>query len=125
MDVYEGILTALLADGAPNVLWIGPDSVATAVEKLRTSSVDVVVLQDRAVIEDFLEQIAELSPGTPVVVFDPSASISDAVHYIRLGAHDVASADPTAIIEAAVEFRRSQRAAESSSESRSSRIGGT
>ena len=118
-------MTATSADGTPNVLWIGPDSIATAVEKLRTSSVDVVVLQDRAVIEDFLEQIAELSPGTPVVVFDPSASISDAVHYIRLGAHDVASADPTAIIEAAVEFRRSQRAADSSSESWRSHIVGT
>jgi DNA-binding NtrC family response regulator len=125
MDVYEGILTAFLADGAPNVLWIGPDSIAMAVEKLQTSSVDVVVLQDRGVIEDFLEEIAQLSPGTPVVVFDPSATVSDAVHYIRLGAHDVASADPTAIIEAAVEFRRSQRAADSSSEHWRSHIVGT
>jgi DNA-binding NtrC family response regulator len=125
MDACEGILTVILADGAPNVLWIGPDSIATAVEKLQTSSVDVVVLQDRAVIEDFLEEIAELSPGTPIVVFDPAASISDAVRYMRLGAHDVASADPTAIIEAAVEFRRSQRAADSSSEQWRSHIVGS
>ena len=53
--------------------------------------------------------------------------IADAVRYIRLGAHDVVSAgsDATAIIDAAAEFYRSQRAADSSSEPWRKHIVGT
>jgi len=122
MDVGEGILT----EAAPNVLWVSPDSISEALEKLKTLSVDVLVIQDPCLgiphdctVEEVLEQLVQISPGTPVVICDEAASVADAVRYIRLGAHDVACAgtNTTAMIDAAVEFRRSQRAADSSVES--------
>jgi DNA-binding NtrC family response regulator len=122
MDVGEGILT----EATPNVLWVSPDSISEAVEKLKTLSVDVLVIQDpclgtshNCTVEEVLEQLVQISPGTPVVICDEAASVADAVRYIRLGAHDVACAgtNTTALIDAAVEFRRSQRAADSSTES--------
>jgi DNA-binding NtrC family response regulator len=130
MDAGEGILT----EAAPNVLWVSPDSLAEAVEKLKTSSVDVLVIQDPCLgeihartVEDVLEQLVQVSPGTPIVICDEAASVADAVRYIRLGAHDVASAGTniTAVIDAAIEFRRSQRAADCSGESWRSHIVGS
>jgi DNA-binding NtrC family response regulator len=130
MDAGEGILT----EAAPNVLWVSPDSLAEAVEKLKTSSVDVLVIQDPCLgktqtctVEDVLEQLVQNSPNTPIVICDEAASVADAVRYIRLGAHDVASAGTniTAVIDAAIEFRRSQRAADCSGESWRSHIVGS
>jgi DNA-binding NtrC family response regulator len=130
MDAGEGILT----EAAPNVLWVSPDSVAETVEKLKTSSADVLVIQDPCLgkiqactVEDVLEQLVQISPGTPIVICDEAASVADAVRYIRLGAHDVASAGTniTAVIDAAIEFRRSQRAADCSGESWRSHIVGS
>jgi DNA-binding NtrC family response regulator len=122
MDVREGNLT----QDTPNILRVTPGSVAEAVEQLKASSVDVVVIHDPHLgngldwaIEEMLDALAQTAPGIPIIVCDESATVADAVRYIRLGAHDVASAgeNATAIIEAAVEFRRSQRAADSSGES--------
>jgi len=122
----------------PCILWVSPDSIAEAVEKLKASSVDVVVIQDPCLgasrdrapgsgIEELLDQIVQVSPGTPIVICDRAASVADAVRYIRLGAHDVASSgtNTSDVIEAAVEFRRSQRAADLSSESWRNHIVGT
>jgi DNA-binding NtrC family response regulator len=130
MDGSEGILT----EAAPRILWVTPNSVAEAVENLKSLSIDVAVIQDPCLggshdywVEDVLEDLLQASRDTPIVICDEAASVSDAVRYIRLGAHDVASAgsNKAAIIDAAVEFRRSQRTADSSSESWRSHIVGS
>lgn len=109
-----------MTEYAPNVLRVDLGTIAEAVEQLKHSSISSASSIDVIVVEDpcLLEELAEANPGVPIVVHDESASVSDAVRYIRMGAYDVAAAgsDATAIIEAAVEFRRSQRAADSSSE---------
>ena len=104
------------------ILRVSLDSAAEGVAQLRTSSVDAVVIDlgkdNDHDVEELLEELVLASRGTPIVICDHAASIADAVRYIRLGAHDVVSAgsNATAIIEAAVEFHRSQRAADSSNE---------
>ena len=118
MDAREGILTE-------EILRVSLDSAAGAIERLRTSSVDAIVIEDPrlgsshdSTIEELLEELVQINRNIPIVICDEAASVADAVRYIRLGAHDVVSAgsDATAIIEAAAEFRRSQRAADSSDE---------
>jgi DNA-binding NtrC family response regulator len=117
MDVREGILTS-------EILRVNLDSAAAAVEQLRTTSVDAVVIEDPlggahdCTIEELLEELVQINRNIPIVICDEEASVADAVRYIRLGAHDVVSAgsDAGAIIEAAAEFRRSQRAADASNE---------
>ena len=126
MDVREAIVTAMSrvvsGDDAPAILWVSPDSIAEAIEKLKTSTVDVIVVRDASLIEE----LAHVASSTPIVVCNDAASVADAVHYIRLGAHDVATgAEANAIIEAAAEFCRSQRAADSSAESWRSHIVGS
>jgi DNA-binding NtrC family response regulator len=118
MDDREGILTT-------EILRVSLDSAADAIEQLKSSSVDAVVIEDPCLgsahdltIEELLEKLVEVNRNVPIVVCDQAASVADIVRYIRLGAHDVVSAgsDAAAIIEAAVEFHRSQRAADSSNE---------
>jgi DNA-binding NtrC family response regulator len=118
MDEREGILTT-------EILRVSLDSAAEAFEQLKSSSVDAVVIEDPCLgnthditIEDLLEALVEINRNVPIVVCDQAASVADIVRYIRLGAHDVVSAgsDAAAIIEAAAEFHRSQRAADSSNE---------
>ncbi len=118
MDASEAILTT-------EILRVSLDSAAEAIEKLRTSTVDAIVIEDPCLgnthdhtAEDLLEELVQASRGTPVIICDEAASIADAVRYIRIGAHNVitAGSDATAIIEAAAEFHRSQRAADSGSE---------
>ena len=118
MDVREGILTT-------EILRVSLDSTAAAIEHLRTSSVDVVVIEDPCVCsahdctaEELLEELVQINRNIPIVICDEAASVAGVVRYIRLGAHDVVSAgsDAETIIEAAAEFRRSQRAADSSTE---------
>jgi DNA-binding NtrC family response regulator len=118
MDVREGILST-------EILWVSLDSAAAAIEQLRSSSVDAVVIEDPCLgkahdctIEELLEELVQINRNVPIVICDEAASVTDAVRYIRLGAHDVVSAgsDGTSIIEAAAEFHRSQRAADSSNE---------
>jgi DNA-binding NtrC family response regulator len=118
MDVREAILN----EDTPAILWVSPDSIDEALKKLKISSVDVIVIQDASL----LEELAQAAPGTPIVVCHESASVADAVRYLRLGAHDVASADSDtdAVIDAAVEFHRSQRAAGESTETWRSHIVG-
>jgi DNA-binding NtrC family response regulator len=119
MDAGEEILTT-------EILRVSLDSVAAAIEQLRTSSVDAVVIEDPCLgsehdrsVEELLEALLEAGRGIPIIICDEAASVADVVRYIRLGAHDVISAgsEATAIIERAVEFHRSQRAADSSNES--------
>jgi DNA-binding NtrC family response regulator len=114
MDVREGILTT-------EILRVSLDSAAAAIEHLRASSVDAVVIEDSGLgsaHDELLEELAQINRNIPIVICDEAASVADVVRYIRLGAHDVVSAgsDANAIIEAAAEFRRSQRAADSSTE---------
>lgn len=107
------------------ILRVNLDSVAAALEQLRTSSVDAVVIESPCLgsscdstIEELLEEVVQINRNIPIVICDDAASIADAVRYIRLGAHDVVSAgsDAAAVIKAAAEFRRSQRAADASNE---------
>jgi DNA-binding NtrC family response regulator len=111
MDVREGILRT-------GILRVSLDSAAAAIEHLRSSSVDAVVIEDSYTAEELLEQLVQINRNIPVVICDDGASVADVVRYIRLGAHDVVSAgsDAEAVIEAAAEFRRRQRAADSSTE---------
>jgi DNA-binding NtrC family response regulator len=118
MDEREGILTT-------EILRVSLDSAAGAIERLRTSSLDAVVIEDPCLgsvhdvtAEELLEELVQVNRNIPIVICDEAASVADVVRYIRLGAHDVISAgsDAEAIIEAAVEFRRSQRAADASNE---------
>ena len=118
MDVREGILST-------EILRVSLDSAAGAIEQLRTSSADAVVIEDPCLgsehdctIEELLEELVQINRNVPIVICDEAASVSDAVRYIRLGAHDVVAAgsDGASIIEAAAEFHRSQRAADSSNE---------
>ena len=118
MDVREEILT-------DEILRISLDSAAAAFEHLETSPVNVVVIEDPCLgathdwtVEDLLEELQQINRDIPIVIHDEAASVADAVRYIRLGAHDVipAGADADAIIEAASEFRRSQRAADPGNE---------
>ena len=108
------------------ILRVSLDSAADAIEYLKTSSVDAIVIEDPCLgsdcdntVEELLEKLVQASRGTPILICDEGASIADTVRYIRLGAHNVISAgsDAAAIIDAAAEFRRSQRAADSSIES--------
>lgn len=118
MDAREGILT----EDTQQVLRVTPGTLAESIDHLKTASADVVVIEDPSLLEDLVQS----SPGIPVVIVDESASIADAVHYIRLGAHDVATrATAEQVIEAAAEFHRSQRAADSTNESWRSHIVGS
>lgn len=102
----------IVTEHSPRVLRINATNIDAALEQLH--SADAIVIENPAVLEEFLKA----ANGTPVVVFDPAASVADAVRYIRLGAHDVASADQTAaaVIDAAVEFQRGRRCANAASE---------
>src|SRR5580658_639171 len=111
MDAGEGILTR-------EILRVSLDSAADAIEHLKSSSVDAVIIEDPCLgsahdytVEELLEELVQASRGTPILISDESASIADAVRYIHLGAHNVISvgSDAAAIIEAATEFRCSQR----------------
>ncbi len=107
------------------ILRISLDSAAAAFEHLKTSSVNVVVIEafcrgaaHDCTVEDLLEELQQINRDIPIVIRNEDASVADAVRYIRLGAHDVipAGADADAIIDAAGEFRRSQRAADPGNE---------
>src|ERR1019366_2757474 len=109
----------------PRVLWItsatpnGPPewSIEVAsdgeegIEKLRTSSFDVIVIEtpvSQSSPEELIEELAREQTGTPILVQDAGAGVQDVVRYMRLGAHDVAAGDAglVAIVESAVEFGR-------------------
>jgi DNA-binding NtrC family response regulator len=118
MDEREGILTT-------EILRVSLDSAAVAIHQFKNSSADAVVIEDpclggapECTVEELLEELVQIHRNVPIVICDEAASIADAVRYMRLGAHDVVSAgsDSTAIIEAAAEFHRSQRAADPSTE---------
>ena len=115
---------------APRILWIasvaaaGPaewvvetaPSGAGGIDQLRNFPFDVAVIETPVPqwsAEDLIEELARVRSGVPILVFDASAGVCGAVRYMRLGAHDVADADTdlTALIEAAIEFRRGQGAA--------------
>ncbi|HEX5431614.1 MAG TPA: sigma-54 dependent transcriptional regulator [Bryobacteraceae bacterium] len=87
------------ADFAPDVIVIARDVIASG-----------------AMEGDLIENILREYGGALVLVWDPLASVADAVRYVRAGAHDVASSgsDLRAKVEAAVELRRRQREASAS-----------
>ncbi len=95
-----------------HVLRVHSGNIDAALAQLH--SADAIVVEEPAVLEEFLQS----AHGVPVIVFHPHASVSDVVRYIRLGAHDVACSEDTAalIIEAALEFERGRRAADSVNE---------
>src|SRR5947209_2109562 len=114
----------------PTILWItsaaAPEnpvwSIETAVNpaeamaRLRTSSFDLVVLEPVIAgtsADELLEALTRESSCPPVLVHDTDAAVSDVVRYMRLGAHDVAGMpnELFAMIDAALELRRGQRAA--------------
>jgi DNA-binding NtrC family response regulator len=119
-----------LTHHAPKVLWIAaiapPEvpsdwivetvlSAESGVDRIRTSSFDAAVIApiQGERLEELLEELARAGTGVPLLVQDEHASVTDAVRYMRLGAHDIAGPgnDLFALIEAAVELRRGQHAA--------------
>ena len=81
---------------------------AGALDQLIGSEFDVAVIYaplPDCTVEDMLEHLAP--SGIPIIVRDCGATMSDAVRYVRLGAHDVAGgdADLTELVEAACEVR--------------------
>jgi DNA-binding NtrC family response regulator len=95
-----------------------PAEISTAIGP----SFDVAVIEPPVsgpAIEDLIEQLARAGILIPIVVHDPSATVADAVRYIRLGAHDVAGADTAGletVIEGAIEMSRGRREADSQAE---------
>jgi DNA-binding NtrC family response regulator len=92
---------------------------AHALHQLSESEFDVAVIVaplPDCTAEELLEQL--VATGIPVIVRDSGATVSDAVRYMRLGAHDVAGldADLTELIESACEVRSGSRRAEDESE---------
>jgi DNA-binding NtrC family response regulator len=110
MDVREAIVMEI----SPRVVRVSSENIDAALEQLNACSADAVVLEDATLLEEFLA----VARGVPVIVIDPSASIADVVRYLRLGAHDVARVEETAaaMIDAAVEFQRGRRAADTCAE---------
>jgi DNA-binding NtrC family response regulator len=124
-----------LLETVPRILWIAafpprvpegwaiettPDGLE-AIQLLRSSSFDAAVIEPpipQWTAEELLEELVRTQCGIPILVYDPSATIPDAVRLLRLGAHDVAGtgANLIAQIEAAVEFRRGQAAADEKEE---------
>ena len=123
-----------MTPGAPKILWITPDRITgvdgwaiqtaedcwEAVDQLRNSSFDVVVVEARPdqSVDELIEELARVESGVLILVRDAAGRVSDAVRYMRLGAHDVADAgsDMAAMIQVAVEFNRSRRPAKPAEE---------
>ena len=81
---------------------------AGALDHLNETEFDVAVIYaplPDCTVEDMLEHLAP--SGIPIIVRDRGATMSDAVRYVRLGAHDVAGGDAnlTEQVEAACEMR--------------------
>src|SRR5258708_12408120 len=86
MDVREEILT-------DEILWISLDSAAAAFEHLKTSSVNVVVIEDASLgaahdctVEDLLAELQQINRDIPIVIRDEAASVADPARYLPLGA---------------------------------------
>ncbi len=95
-------------------------SVAEALDRADTASPDVAVVRGPlpdGEIGDLIEDLRRLSAATLTIVADVEA-VSDAVRYLRLGAHDAIAPDGDlkAAVESAVELRRGLREAESREE---------
>jgi len=81
---------------------------AQSLQQLNELEFDVAVIfapLSDASVEDVLEQLVRTR--LPVIIHDPGATVSDGVHYMRLGAHDVAGpgANLTELIELACAVR--------------------
>jgi DNA-binding NtrC family response regulator len=83
------------------------------IDRLGNVSYDVAIItlpvSDFA-IEDLLDRLLSLRRSVPVVVCDVNAHLADAVHYMQLGAYDVAGSEDDAVakIEAAATTCRSR-----------------
>src|SRR5689334_10068884 len=97
----------------PSILWIrNPDDLNQA----EASPPDVAVIAcslPENPPEDFVEALKRTCPGTLILVASESASVADAVRYLRVGAHDVVGPPEQveAAIEAAAELCRGRREA--------------
>jgi DNA-binding NtrC family response regulator len=81
------------------------------IDRLANRSYDVVLVTAPVqgfAVADLLEQLLSLRRSVPVVVFDPSAQVAEAVRYMQLGAYDVAGPGdhPVAKMERAAEACR-------------------
>jgi DNA-binding NtrC family response regulator len=88
---------------------------AEGIDRLANVNYDVAILSPPAsddAVEDVLEGLLSLRRSVPVVVCNATASLADAVHYMHLGAYDVAGPDDDAVakIQAAAEACRSRPA---------------
>jgi DNA-binding NtrC family response regulator len=88
---------------------------AEASDRLANVEYDVAIVtlpvSDFA-IDDLIDRLLSLRRSVPIVVCDVSARLADAVHYMQLGAYDVAGPeeDAVAIIQAAADACRSRPA---------------
>ena len=89
------------------------------IERIRTGAFDAVVvtfpLPDWNA-DEFLEEAHRANAMMPVILQDPAGELSDAVRMVKLGAYhffggQACLADMGAVIEAAVEYRRSRELA--------------
>jgi DNA-binding NtrC family response regulator len=118
-----------LTQEALRALYIGADSVelpsawlidraATGAEgsdRLANANYDVAIVTPPVsdfAIEDLLDRLLSLRRSVPIVVCDPNACLTDAVHYMQLGAYDVAGPEENAAakIQFAAEACRSRPA---------------
>ena len=107
------------------IFWAGGDAGGASLLHIGQTQFDVAVIEPPllgsepgSTIEELIEQLARMETAMPIVVHDPAATVSDAVRYIRLGAHDVAGAgaDMDAVIGRAIEMGRGRREADSHAE---------
>src|SRR5258706_1839971 len=117
--VYQA---AILKQDVPRILWITSGAPVGHPEwiietGITGTDVDLVVIEPpfaESTPEELLEELNRTHAGVPILVRDCNASVSDAVRYMRLGAHDVAGPDSDFIglIDSALEFHRGLRAAD-------------
>lgn len=115
----------------PHILWIGnppedlpaewqvetapsrSDELSQALHLAALFAPDIVALAcplKGGTVEEFIEALMRERTGALIFIWDPSASVGDAVRYVRSGAHDVANSERElqTLIEAVVELRRGQ-----------------
>jgi len=109
-----------LAHDSPNILWIGPEAgnlpacwtVGSSLDAFDAAVISAPVLN--RTVEELVEDLSRGRANAPVLVYDPTATVADAIRYVRLGAHDVVKEESglIAMVEAVIELRRGQREAE-------------
>jgi DNA-binding NtrC family response regulator len=113
----EGVPVLLCGDGDVETVSSGDEGVCLAAGACPAVIVIACPLPDLSAAE-VLESLARLRTKALILVRDLSATVGDAVGYMRLGAHDVAGPDRDVLLlaEAAMEMQRGLQEASHSSQ---------